>query len=215
MTISAINKVGAFYEIIHNDGSTIVKKININDSQSLVPANGESTGVVLRDDVGEYYLNAADLLAAGFASVASWTAQYNSDKETIESSNSVEGNTGKVEEVNKLVTEAALGTGTTKVITIAIPDGAVILGVSLNNDVAVTTDGGDDTYDAAFSGGDTTVILAGILGALNTKTDKLFVPILTTGVTEITVTAGNSENFSAGTIQVLVHYRTITSMKDA
>jgi len=206
---------GNSYEFL--SGSTVEDTYYLPDSIVSAPSTGDTVGVRIAEDQNNHsrVLSAAELLSMGFATAALFTAQFESDK-SINSVRSVEeGGIAALQTKAVLVTDAALGSSTTKAIATAVPSGAVILGVQLNNDLAVTTSGGDNTYNAAFSGGDTTAIATGILGALDTKTDKLFVPILTTGVTNVTVTAGNSENFASGTIQVVIYYQELVSMADA
>lgn len=109
----------------------------------------------------------------------------------------------------------AVGSGTTATTTIVIPTGARLEAVQCNVDVAVTTSGANNTFDVAFSGGSTTSVETGVAGTLNTKVDQMLVPEKTTGATEITLTAGNAENFSTGSVEILVYYYALTSMADA
>lgn len=206
---------GNSYEFLA--GSTVLETFYLPDSVLSIPAEGDTTGIRISEDGRTHglVLSASELTLMGFASVALFTTQFNADKSYNGIRSIDEGGTAALQTKAVLVTDAALGSSTTKAIATAVPSGAVILAVQLNNDVAVTTSGGDNTYDAAFSGGDTTAIATGILGALDTKTNKQFVPILTTGVTSVTVTAGNSENFAGGTIQVVIYYRELVSMADA
>lgn len=215
MSVTSYNLKGSVYEFLN--GATVVERFYLPDSYVAAPSIGDTLGIRISEDGGSrsLLLSAADLVAIGLATPTIFTTQFNTDKGQVGITNGNEGNVGSLNTRTFYVTQDTLGASTTAEITIAVPDGAIILGVSLNNDLAVTTSAGDDTYDAAFSGGDTTAIDTGILGALDTKTDGLFVPILTTGVTEITVTAGNSENFATGTISALVYYQVLTSMDDA
>jgi len=213
--ITSYNLNGNTYEFL--SGATVEERFYLPDSRLEAPVSGDTTGVRIYEDSKNHslVLSASELLAMGFATVALFTTQFNADKSDFSIRNIDEGSEAAMQTKSVLITDAALGAGATKVIAVAVPDGAVILGAQLNVDLAVTTSGGDNTFDAAFSGGDTTAIATGISGALNTKTDALFVPILTTGVTNITVTAGNAENFATGTIQALVYYRELVSMGNA
>ncbi len=96
--------------------------------------------------------------------------------------------------------------------TLAIPAGARLLGASFNVNTAVTDDAGDDTWRADFSGGSTTALAAlGTAPAVDTKVDTLIVDEITTATTEITfLPQGGS--FSAGVIEIVVYYETLTSL---
>ena len=99
---------------------------------------------------------------------------------------------------------------------IDIPAGVMLIGASTNVNSAVTTDGMDDTWEAAFITGSTTEIAtSGTLGAKNTKTNLLIVPEITTDVTNIRFTAGNSEDFDGGIIEVIVYFYSLTPIADA
>jgi len=103
-------------------------------------------------------------------------------------------------------------TGASDKIEINVPSGSLILGVSLNNEEAVTDSAGDDTYTAAFSGGLAVSINGGsaIAAAQNTKTSEMFpqsVSMLTSSEVDITLTP-NGSNFSSGNVRAIVWYMT-------
>lgn len=109
--------------------------------------------------------------------------------------------------------------GTSGTISTQIPAGALILGVSMNNDVATTDDDGDDTYTAAFSGGSSVSINGGsaIAAAQNTKTTEFFdvngATGITSDVTDITLTP-NGTNFTAGDVRAVVVYMEMQELND-
>jgi hypothetical protein len=98
--------------------------------------------------------------------------------------------------------------------TISIPSGSRLLAVQMNVDVAVTDDAGDDTWSAAFVTGSTTTVVSGAAAALNTKVDFMVPDEITSGIAEIRFTP-NGGSFSAGQIEVLAYYETLTSMANA
>lgn len=123
-------------------------------------------------------------------------------------------------EMNHINATSGALTGATDKIEVDIPTGALIVGISLNNEVAVTDDAGDDTYTAAFSGGLAVSINGGaaIAAAQNTKTKELFdvnaAAMLTSGETDITLTP-NGGNFSAGEVRAIVWYISAIDLPDA
>jgi len=126
-------------------------------------------------------------------------------------SNVDEGGTGRLNilTVREEHTLAAAGTSDT---TMSIPSGCQIIGVQMCVNTAVSDDGGDDTWAAQFVTGDTTAIsAAGTAAAKNTKVDTLIVPVITSDVTEVRFTAQGG-SFDGGVIEVVVYYRTLTSM---
>lgn len=94
--------------------------------------------------------------------------------------------------------------------TIDIPTGALLLGASFNVNTAVTDTAGDDSWTAAFSGGDTTA-LGGGAPTQNTKVDTMIVPAVAGSETNITFTP-NGGNFGAGIIEVVAYYIDLTSL---
>lgn len=108
-------------------------------------------------------------------------------------------------------------TGATDTIDVAIPAGALLISVSLRNDVAIVDSAGDDTYTAAFSGGSSIAINGGtaIAAAVNTKVNE-FIDInaatgITTDTTQITLTP-NGGNFSAGQVTARVVYAVVNAL---
>ena len=92
----------------------------------------------------------------------------------------------------------------------------MLLGAQINVDTAITTSGGSDTWKADFNGGSTTSIAsAGTSGTLNTKVNTLIVPEITNASTEVRLTAPGVETFSAGIIEVVVYYITLSPLSDA
>jgi len=131
-----------------------------------------------------------------------------SDK--IRLSNTAEGNTGSMDvntarEVHTLAAAAQSDT------TINIPDGTILLGVSFCVNTAVTDDGGDDTWNAAYTGGSATVLGTNEAAAQNTKVDTLVAPEKASAQTNIRFTP-NGGNFSAGVIEVIAYYIDLTSL---
>lgn len=108
-------------------------------------------------------------------------------------------------------------TGATDTIALAIPAGALLISVSLRNDVAVVDSAGNDTYTAAFSGGSTIAINGGsaIAAAANTKVNEFIdanaAKAITTDVTNITLTP-NGGVFSAGQVTARVVYAVVNAL---
>lgn len=127
-------------------------------------------------------------------------------------SNSTEGHTGRL--TRRCAREAVTLSGATKSTTLNIPSGARLLAAQLCVNTAVTDDGGDDTWSAAFSGGSTTAIATGAAAAKQTKINLQIVDQITSDVTNITFTP-NGGSFSTGVIEVLVYYEELTAMANA
>ena len=126
--------------------------------------------------------------------------------------NTAEGYTGQwtIQTTREVHTLAAAATSDTSSIT--IPAGAELKGCSLNVNTAVSDDGGNDTWAAAFVTGSTTeVAAAGTAAAQNTKVDILFVSELTTNTTEIRFTAQGG-SFDGGVIEIVCYYVALTSI---
>ena len=109
----------------------------------------------------------------------------------------------------------AMGTGATAVsTTITVPSGARLLAVALNVDVVVVT-AGDDTWEAAFSGGSTTAIAAA--GTAATQDTKVTLVLaddeVVSSATEITFTP-NGASFTSGNIEAVVWYEEQTALDD-
>jgi len=101
---------------------------------------------------------------------------------------------------------------------ISVPSGAKLISCSMNVNTAVADDAGDDTWSAAYITGATQSIVSGAAAAQNTKVDTFFnetaaTPI-TSAVTQIRFTP-NAGNFTAGVIEIVVAYETLTSLANA
>lgn len=107
--------------------------------------------------------------------------------------------------------ESGTLTGATDKIEINVPEGSLILGVTMNNQVAVTNDG-DNTYTAAFSGGLAVAINGGaaIAAAQNTKTKEMFdvnaAAMIVASSTDITLTP-QAADFTGGNVRAVVWYK--------
>ena len=154
-----------------------------------INSNGGTAGDVFKVD------SAGDITASGGQSSA---ASDGTGKLT----------TTKSEEVHTLAAAA-----TSDTTTISIPSGARLLGVSMNVNTAIT---GCTTWDAAFVTGSTTTIKTGNALTLDTKVDVMLPDEITSGVAEIRFTAqGGGASFTAGAIEVVVYYETLTSLANA
>ncbi len=96
---------------------------------------------------------------------------------------------------------------------LAVPEGAWVIGCSINNEEAVT-DGNGDTYDVKFSHGVTDDIASDVDGTVNVKT------VLNggVGVTEedsvkVKLTPGDTA-FTGGKVKICVVYVTINELPD-
>ena len=146
----------------------------------------------------------AALTATGAATNSSSTAL----------TNAAEGDTGAMtQHTTRQV--VAMGTGATAVSTsISVPEGARLIAVALNVDVAIVT-AGDNTWGALFSTGSTTTITAsGTAAAQNTKVSLMLDDEVTTGVAEITFTS-NGATFTSGNIEAVVWYEQLTALANA
>lgn len=126
-------------------------------------------------------------------------------------SNQTEGNVGRL--TYRTAQQAVTLSGASTDSTINIPAGAVLLGVSFNVNTAVTDDGGDDTWSAAFTGGSSTSLASGAAAAQNTKVDTLVVPEVASAQTNVRFTP-NGGNFTAGVIEIVAYYYNLTSLDD-
>jgi len=122
--------------------------------------------------------------------------------------NSDEGATGKM--TIQTAREVITLTSDTET-SIAIPSGAVLLGASFCVNTAVTDDGGDDTWSAAYKTGSTTALASGAAATKNTKVDTLIVPEVASDATEIEFTP-NGGSFTAGVIEIVTYYYALTSL---
>jgi hypothetical protein len=125
----------------------------------------------------------------------------------------VEGTANITRKWSREVHTLSLAT-TSDTTTISIPSGSRLLAVQMNVDVAVTDGAGDDTWSAAFVTGSTTTIVSGAAAAQNTKVNFMVPDEITSGIAEIRFTP-NGGSFSAGQIEVLAYYETLTSMANA
>lgn len=144
------------------------------------------------------------------------TAQLLTNKMAV-SLNIADALTEPFMEIKSVDANSGALSGATGTITVDIPAGALLIGVTLNNDVATVDDAGDDTYTAAFSGGSSISIGAGIAATINTKT-KTFIDAnsataITSDVTQITLTP-NGGNFTAGDIRAVVVYAVMKDLAD-
>lgn len=129
-------------------------------------------------------------------------------------SNTAEGNTGMAtwQTAHDTHTLAAAATSTTA--DLDIPSGSLVFGCQTNNDVAVSDDGGDDTWSANLDGGAATALVAGAAAAQNTKVDAFVVPVVVNAETNVKFTA-NGGSFDGGVIEITCLYFGFTSMADA
>jgi hypothetical protein len=119
---------------------------------------------------------------------------------------------GEVE--RKTITgEVDIAAADTATMELEIPVNARITACQLRVDTALET---GETWNAAFTGGDTTAIAATQAVAKNTKANVFFHDIITTGaVTNIAITRSAGGNFTAkGTISAAVFYEILTAMPD-
>jgi len=104
--------------------------------------------------------------------------------------------------------DSGILSGASGTITLGIPGNALLVGVQLRVDIAITDDDGDDTWSAAYSGGATQAIATGAAATKNTKVNKFFdahaaTPIVS-GTTEITLTP-NGTNFTGGQVSAVIY----------
>lgn len=99
--------------------------------------------------------------------------------------------------------------GTSVVLPLGIPTGAMLIATQFRVDADVSDDDGDDTWSGAYSGGSTQTICTGAAAAKNTKVNKLFDPNaatpITTDTTNITLTP-NGTNFTGGQITAVSYF---------
>ena len=89
----------------------------------------------------------------------------------------------------------------------------MLLGVSFCVNTAVSDDGGDDTWSAAFIGGSTTALATAAAAAQNTKVNTLIVPEVASAQTNVQFTA-NGGSFDGGVIELVAYYIDLTSLAD-
>lgn len=135
-------------------------------------------------------------------------------QDTLAVQNSAEGGTASLN--IKTVRELVTLSGAQKSTTINLPAGAMLLGAAFNVNTAVVTSAATNTWDADFTGGSTTnLVAAGALGAQNTKANKLIVPEIASAETNIEFDAPGVETFSSGVIEVVAYYIDQTSLANA
>ena len=127
--------------------------------------------------------------------------------------NTTEGNTASLnfQTAHETHTLAAAATSDT---TINLASGCMLLGVSFCVNTAVSDDGGDDTWSAAFIGGSTTALASGAAAAQNTKVNTLIVPEVASAQTNVQFTAQGG-SFDGGVIELVAYYIDLTSLADA
>ncbi len=100
-----------------------------------------------------------------------------------------------------------------------VPTGALLIGVQLRVDTAITSGDGATSWSAAYTaGGASQAICSGQAFTKNTKANKFFDYNANTGIAsaevDITITP-NANTFSGGVIRAIVSYREFTAMGDA
>jgi hypothetical protein len=111
----------------------------------------------------------------------------------------------------------ALAGGATEVITLGIPAGAVLVAAQIRNNTLLVLGGGGVSYTAAYSGGATQTIAAGVALTKNTKAGKFFTiqgageaDNITSNTTNITLTP-NAGTLTSGTVEATVFYYDLTA----
>jgi hypothetical protein len=107
--------------------------------------------------------------------------------------------------------------GTSGVIELAIPVGAWVIGITMNNDAAVSDDDGNDTYTAAFTGGLVADINDGdpIAADKNTKTKLLHGCTFDVTTDEVVIElTPNGTKFTGGEVSATVIYMTVAELAD-
>jgi hypothetical protein len=103
--------------------------------------------------------------------------------------------------------------GASTVCHVNVPTGARITGCQFLVMSAVTSGDGATSWDAAFSGGDSTSLWTGNAFAQNTKGGVAVDNAIAASEVDITVTP-DSNTFSGGVIRFIVYYTTITPLAD-
>lgn len=119
-------------------------------------------------------------------------------------------------EVKSATADSGELSGATGTIDLQIPENSWIIGYSINNEAAITDDGGDDTYTAEFSAGITAQINGGlaIASAKNTKIKSMGGIGISAGpVVTISLTP-NGTSFTGGKVKATVVYMTIDELPD-
>ena len=131
------------------------------------------------------------------------------------------GTSGGLERCTVEVLSAELS-GASAAINLAIPAGARLRGVELNNAEVILFAGGGTVFNAALTGGADIIIGASLPATLNAKANKLIEPVdtdgsinnvITTGTTVLTVTPDNG-TFLSGKIRAIAYYDKLNSIAD-
>ena len=130
---------------------------------------------------------------------------------TLSISNITEGGTAAINVQTAHETHTLAGAGTSDTTTISIPAGATLLGVSFCVNTAVSDDGGNDTWSAAFVTGSTATLGTAEAAAQNTKVNTMIVPEISTNVCQIQFTA-NGGSFDGGVIEIVAYYLDLRSL---
>ena len=125
-------------------------------------------------------------------------------------SNDAEGSTAKLTRKTAHETHTLSLATTSNTTTISVPSGARLLGASFNVNTAVTN-GGDNTWSAAFITGSTTTLATAAAATQDTKVDLMIVDEITSAVTQVQFTP-QAGSFTAGVIELVVYYEELTSL---
>ena len=177
------------------------------DAQSATASNQMSIGNLL---FSEGIDGTGTTLSSGFLGIATPTPAG-----ILSLGNATEGGTWAFNKITTREVHTLAAANTSDTTTITIPSGASLRGCSFNVDTAVTTSSATNTWSAAFITGSTAALATAVAGALNTKANQLIVPEIASAATEIRFTAPGAETFTAGVIEALCIYESLTSMADA
>ena len=208
MTVLTVNAFSMPVEQVVTSIFDGTDAINININQSAITGNmtvGGTLGVT-----GATTLTGAATLSSTATIAGAVTAP------SLLLVNGTEG-TGGMTLMTATASSGAL-TGATDKIEVNIPAAALLVACQLRVDVAVTN-GGDNTWAAAYSGGSTAEIAAAATAAAkNTKInifhDDNAATAITSAETDITLTPQGA-NFTAGEITAVVYYYILTPLTDA
>ena len=178
--------------ILINTGTHVGQKIDL--------ASGQSVNAF---EVNSYGGSGGDLFVVDSAGAMKSPA--------IKTANTTEGGTANLARKTAHETHTLAAAGTSDTTTISIPSGCRLLGVSFCVNTAVSDDGGDDTWSAAFVTGSTTTLATAAAAAQNTKVNLMLPDEISTGVCQIRFTA-NGGSFDAGVIEIVAYYEELTSL---
>ncbi len=150
------------------------------------------------------------LITAAVEAINISATQETTIQGTLAVSNATEGNTAKLSRKTATETHTLSLATTSDTTTISIPSGARLLAVSFNVDTAVTN-GGDNTWSAAFITGSTTTLATAAAAAQNTKVDLMLPDEISSAVCEIQFTPQGG-SFTAGVIEIVAYYEILTSL---